>query len=512
MSPDLHLNPDGSDLMIASSVTQNATRLIDWLFAASLGLALIAYGYLGSYSRYMADDYSAARTVRTHGLLEAQIFSYKGWTGRFSFTFVSDLVALIGPATPRFIPGLLLALWVAATVWAVYELHSLSGRATWSRVVICAGFVIFATLETAPNIGQSLYWQTGALTYIAPFIPLSLYVGVITRAARTNQKGFVYKVKLAGAGLLTFVAGGFSDAYVVLQSCALLLCLLTLEKVAGSDFKTKMRPFLLAGLAGSLLAFIIVALAPGNTIRLTYFPKHPGWWEFLRLTARYSLGFAAKVVITHPLIVLAALTLPFVTALRNCEARRWHAPLTTSILLLTPPAIFLLMMCCIAPGVYAMSTMLPERARILLSLTFVSGTLVWSRAAGEYVAGFLTSQKFRETVKTIALLLLILLIQISFFSILRLRHAARSYAADWDRQDLQLKAAKQTGVTDVTVQQIGDFQSRIGKGPSDLHLRTDSTFWINQTTATYYGLTSVRASEDVALHAGSVAHRIPDVP
>src|SRR5215216_8044412 len=109
----------------------------------------------------MADDYSGLRPVQTHGFLAAQLNWYQGWTGRFSYTFVYSLLGLIGPATPRFMPGLLLTLWFAATVWAIYRIHSLSARISWSKVLLFAGFLIFATLETAPNICQSLYWQAG---------------------------------------------------------------------------------------------------------------------------------------------------------------------------------------------------------------------------------------------------------------------------------------------------------------------------------------------------------------
>src|SRR5215813_14203413 len=142
-------------------MSKSAARLIDCLLAASFLLSLIAYAYLGSYSRYMADDYSALGPVQKHGLFAAQISWYRAWTGRFSFTFVNSLVALLGPTTPRFVPGLLLILWFAGTVWGTYEILSLSGRVSWARVGLFASFIIFATLETAPNVSQSLYWQTG---------------------------------------------------------------------------------------------------------------------------------------------------------------------------------------------------------------------------------------------------------------------------------------------------------------------------------------------------------------
>ena len=134
------------------AISETAFRLVDWLLAVSFVLSLIAYAYLGSYSRYMADDYGAVEVVRTYGFVGAQISSYQKWTGWFSFTFVADLLALIGPATPPFIPGLLLALLFAGTAWVIYEIQALSGRISWTRVVLFAGFLIFATLETAPTL------------------------------------------------------------------------------------------------------------------------------------------------------------------------------------------------------------------------------------------------------------------------------------------------------------------------------------------------------------------------
>jgi len=454
----------------------------------------------------MADDYFVPPLVEKNGLLGAQIHWYRGWTGRFSFAFVADSFALLGPATARFIPCLLLTLWFAATVWAIAEIHSLSGKFSRVRVVLLAAFVVFATLETAPNLSQSLYWQNSALTHVAPFIPLALFVAVISRGARERSRSFSHRVYLVCAGVLTLVAGGFSDAFVVLQPLGLILAILAVQVAVDVDVRSRLRPFLLAGLVGSLLALIIVAGAPGNSNRMAFFPKQLGAWGILRSSVFYSVRFAGKLVLTHPIITLASLTLPLLIRLRDLaenEKRLWNRRQCISLLLLTPAAVFLLIMCCMGLGFYALSVMPPERALILLCLILVCGMLVWSSAANEYLLPRLltVSPKIRSTASvgaTVALLLLILFSQISFFSILGTREKARGFAADWDRQDSELKTAKQNGVTDVAVQQIGDFQSRIGKGPSDLHLRPDPSFWINRTVAKYYGLTSVRAMEEVS--------------
>lgn len=475
-------------------MSKSAARLIDWLLAAAFSLSLIAYGHVGSYSRYMADDFSALRPVQNLGLLGAQISSYRGWTGRFAFSFVNSIVALLGPTTPRLLPGLLLTLWFAGTAWATYEILLLSDKISWPRVVLFAGFVIFATLETAPNISQSLYWQTGALTYVAPLIPLSLYVAVITRNVRQKHK---HRFFLLCGGILTCVAGAFSDVYVVLQSAGLLLSIIVVELVAEADFKSSIRPFLIAGLVGALLALAIVAAAPGNSIRQAHFTRRLGGWEMLTVTLYDSLRFVAKLVLTHPIIFLAAVSLPSLVKLRNLNYSNepvWGRRL----ILLIPVVVFVLIVCGAATSVYAISMTLPDRSRILLSVTLICGIMVWSWAVGEYLVAKLPERSYKSIslAATIALVLLIVPPLISLGSILSIRDGARSFAADWDRQDSELRAAKQNGVNDVVVPQIGDFQSRIGKGPSDLHLRTDAGFWINRTIAMYYGLSSVRANED----------------
>src|SRR5262249_15938464 len=108
--------------------SKRAVTLINWTLAISFVLSLIAYAYLGFYSRYMADDFSPLKPIRTHGFVAAQIFWYRGWTGRFSFTSLYSLFALLGPTTPRFLPALLLTLWFAGAAWAISQIQHCSGK------------------------------------------------------------------------------------------------------------------------------------------------------------------------------------------------------------------------------------------------------------------------------------------------------------------------------------------------------------------------------------------------
>ena len=121
--------------------------------------------------------------------------------------------------------------------------------------------------------------------------------------------------------------------------------------------------------------------------------------------------------------------------------------------------------------------------------------MIWSCVACEYLAKDLlvVTSKVRQIIlATVAVTLLLLTVSplISFLSNLAIRDKARSYAANWDRQDSGLEAAQQNRVADLQVKQIGT-SNRTGKGPCDLHLRTDPAFWINRITPGYYGIGSV---------------------
>jgi hypothetical protein len=481
-------------------------RWTDRLLAASFILALAAYGYVGFFSRYMADDYGFWTTVNSHGLVGAQVRWYVAWSGRFSFLFVADLCSLLGPRFAQFLPALLLAIWVAGMTWSIRRMARRdSPKTSYVQSLLFAGLVILATLKTAPNVVQSLFWQDSALNYVPPLILLTLYVGFISsrlraadaRAARPSA------LSLCGSALFMFIAGGFSEAYLVLQTSGLILAIIAGWRYAPDRLKPVLRALLIAGLVGSLLALVVVVLAPGNRVRLAFFPPAPGPFQILKLASIHSCWFIAKAIFHHPFVLAVAVLLPFLIAFRRRAPGHHHDAneswrYRAELLVLLPAAVLLLSMCCTASAFYGMSVMLPERSQVLLSFTLVCGTVVWGHSAGTHcrVASPFIGRRVVLFGSTLALIAMITLPVASGASIFGLRSRARAYAADWDRQDEDIRAAKNGGARELTVEQIGDFQSRLGLGNSDLHLRTDRDFWINRAVAKYYGIDSIAASQE----------------
>ncbi|MFL6229454.1 MAG: DUF6056 family protein, partial [Pyrinomonadaceae bacterium] len=306
--------------------------------------------------------------------------------------------------------------------------------------------------------------------------------------------------------VVTFVAGGFSDAYVVLQTSALVLAIIAVERYAPADVKPALRAALVAGLIGSLLALAVVALAPGNGVRSAYFPPPPGLSQILKLSTLSSFRFISQTVLNHRIIFALLLLVPFLTVLRDFVPRDEQdddGRRRAALLVLIPAGVFALVMSCVAPAFYGMSVMLPERAQVLPGFALVCGVLAWGGVAGEYCAAAaapFVSGNARRIVLSVSSLLLVLMISspvATCISTFALRGRARAYAADWDKQDAALRAVKDSGASELVVDQIGDFQTRLGLGRGDLHLSTDPKFWINQAVAKCYGLSSVAAREEV---------------
>src|SRR5512132_1681351 len=78
---------------------------------------LVVYAYLGTFTRYMADDYSTASVLQDEGFWGAQTYWWQNWSGRYSFTFVISFVELFGVGIVPILPTLIILLWLFSITW-----------------------------------------------------------------------------------------------------------------------------------------------------------------------------------------------------------------------------------------------------------------------------------------------------------------------------------------------------------------------------------------------------------
>jgi hypothetical protein len=237
-----------------------------------LALPLAMYAWIGFYSRYVADDFGTAGYLRTLGFWDAQHYWYFFWQGRYSYTFLVNLVELPGVGTTRWLPMLTLALGVSALYWfwgGAFKLARLP-YSRWIRLG-AALLIMYATLRMLVNWQQVILWQTGIVTYAAPMIGLTLWSAWFLAwlyRPETRQPGWLALLLTA----LTFwFLGGFSETSLALQTAVMGFALLLFGLLPAEYPHRRSGSLLLAvGLAGSLAALLCDAASPGNAMKLVH--------------------------------------------------------------------------------------------------------------------------------------------------------------------------------------------------------------------------------------------------
>src|SRR5690606_2584300 len=121
--------------------------------AAALLLPLLAHAYNGTFSRLIADDYCTAAIGIAEGAFGGMRHWYTNWAGLYTnFAFKSA----VAPFDPRFaglLPMLVLAAWLAAAVWTLYQVaRVLQVQRPAPTALIFALLLVGGTLAGTPVI------------------------------------------------------------------------------------------------------------------------------------------------------------------------------------------------------------------------------------------------------------------------------------------------------------------------------------------------------------------------
>jgi hypothetical protein len=456
------------------------------LLAASV--AIVAHGYLGTFGRYIADDFCTASTLRRLGFVQSQVNWYTTWTGRYAYTFVVTLTQVVGPALTPWLPALALAGWGAAVVFAVQRLQ---GRSTPLLASTSIGAIhVFSTLRGAPNVYQSLYWQTGMVTYTLPLILGVVYASWLWR---TVTEGTPRRAQAAGGSLAAaFVLGGFSETHVALQTTMLLLFLLSLPQWVH-ERKRDGALIVGGGLLGSILGALTIALAPGTQVRRGLMPAPPELGPWIEATLRDGYLFLARTVKGSPEAVILAILVPLLLVV----LLTWRSPDVPvrprgsyAALVALPLATPVVMLSTIAPYEFAISSYPDGRVLITTMFVLVSALVLWGGNLGNLLcrASWSRSAAFAAAPVALSVLVVIGLTATSLRSTaanLATSDAARAYAESWDTRDENLRRvpADSELVPAASLRHMGGL-AEIGHDPQE---------WINLCVAGTYGLHSVVA-------------------
>ncbi|HEX7394298.1 MAG TPA: DUF6056 family protein [Anaerolineaceae bacterium] len=470
-----------------------------WTAGLILAVALAGLAYLGTFTRFHADDFCMAADAAQFGLAGMLVKWYTAWTGRFMFILGTGFFSLGGPTLASWLPALAEAAWLALLSWAILPLIR---RAQWPHprllAVASSGLALLVLFSATPNLFQSFFWQDGLVNYSLPLIGLTINAGIILRAW-TSKSNLLAVV--AAVFILAFVCGGFTEAFIAMQVTFFGLALLAVFGIGRQEDSRRLCPILAAALAGSLIAMLIVLAAPGNQVRQGAVGQAPGLVRIITFSLHNAAFIIGKFFIQNPFWSLLAIGVPFLAGWvfstpgstqqihwnpGELWRERWLRGFLSILL-----AVFILVTAACAPVVYALDAYPDDRAIIIPLFMIVTGGMCASALLGNglrqggILPDPLEKPAIGRAIKAGLAAALLAAVAISLFQTVQKVSDFQSYASAWDQRSAYLQQAVKNGRGDVTV--VG-LNARFGV--SDLNADPDN--WVNRCMANYYHITSLR--------------------
>ncbi|GAP15062.1 hypothetical protein LARV_02842 [Longilinea arvoryzae] len=459
---------------------------------------LVLYGYIGIFTRYVADDYETAGALARAGFWGAQQYWYQTWSGRVSFFALVTLVEMIGIQAVPFLTAVCLTLWLVGLFWLFRQICSHIDikhpiLVSW----LGASLVIFVTLRSLNQIHQILFWQTGLLTYVTYLIFLTYAAGLFTWRIRNSGQRPATFFDLLISLILGFALGGFSEVSIALQITLLVFGLGLLFIYSRVSFRKKARGILLAALVGSFLCLAVMALAPGNSVRMADFQTRPDFASLLLNSLKFLFTFLGDWIDKQPILVALTLLVPVIVGIytagedrtrleSTARDRRLTIALSVSIL-----AVFFFLWSGFFTCFFVMSAPPPDRALVIPQFVMVGFLATWAYQCGRLLSQSINpaqaTPRFWKLLGTITLSICLLLGPI--YASARIAGTigeSRTIALEWDERDAIIRAAVARGEKTVTVWYLQDL-NRLGDYSSD------PDFLVNRAAADYYHLDSILA-------------------
>ncbi len=411
---------------------------------ASVGLML--HGYLGSFTRFLADDYCSAYMVQRLGFLRSIWYWYRSWSGGYSTSIFDYLLEFVGRAGMPFVVPTVLFIWLLVTMSAVMSLLPVQlDRTIKLQIAIAIGVtVLFSILLLSPNVPQSLYWWGGMRAYSIPLVLLTFDISLYQTFKRNIQGNWANVAGYVVSFSITFINSGFSETFtpvqVVLFAELLVLGLCT----KNLDRKSPAYHFLAAGFLGALIGLIVMVASPGNAVRQAYFPESPNPLNILIIAGKAYFSFLSWLFGAPERIfgLLASILGGIWVGIQLSV--KLKTPVWMSVAAFINGLIFVFG--CFVPAAFGLSDAAPDRTLIIAVYFLVVNFMVGGVLLGVWQAPTIASDFWLRLA-----LFVTLAIGFWFAAWVNIQHlyASRSayitYARQWDAMDAQIMAAKESG-------------------------------------------------------------------
>jgi Family of unknown function (DUF6056) len=473
---------------LAAGVYQTAIILGNLAVAA----ALLICAYLGTFTRYLADDYCQSVFLIKSNTFQATIRSYIVWSDRYSNLFLIQLIEWGGKWGMQLMAATTLIVWVVGLTWLVSEIGKSiqlqwnPGNNSWM-----AGLVIFLSLMEAPNLYQVLYWRAGLITYLAPLVIFAYIAAFFLWQVRTVFQKF----RLFGTGLVCFVliffAGGSSETTTALQIGILILALLFVFLQKKINHRSEVLKLLGVSLASALLSLLVMVLAPGNGVRLN--TPTSNVILLTKQTVIYTAQFIWLTLRTLPLPSMISLIIPFlIVNIHSSQDKETQPQIPSSALWLTaaiiPVVLFITIAFSFAPSAFAQSYPV-DRARYPAHFLMTMSLAVEGGVLAILTGKIHLPLKLAYIIPGAGLVLCLLALYpvraaYNLFSVAEPEY--QSWAVAWDVRQGQIFAEKAQGIKDLVVPHLPGigYVKELDSSPN---------YWVNKCAEKFYGIESLKA-------------------
>jgi uncharacterized protein DUF6056 len=464
--------------------------------ALSLGMfatliPLVLYGYLGIFSRYGSDDYCISAFYLQKNIVNAMIQRYLTATSRYTniiFTGLADKI--FGWYNVAILPALMLTLFV----WGIYlllkeivEILQLG----WSRgmAFFLSLFIVYFSITQAPNLYETLYWRAGMTSHFAPLALLPFFGTFLLKQIRKVREGSPAFWVQAVCFMIPLVIGGLSE-----PPTALMITILFLAVVAAWWSEARSRravlTLLIWSLIGAMTALMIMALAPANSLRTQ--TATPGLIELVSRIIYYPAYFILDTLRTFPIPTLVTIIVPallfyvkYIYSSQNFsrEVRNRLGILMIVVLLLT----YLFIAAGFAPSAYGQSYPIPRArfiGRVLMTTALITEGALLGVLFSQIRSNFFQSTTF-QGVATLVLIVLMLYPLRTAWRMAGEIPVYRERAAAWDAREVEIKAMKAAGQTDLVVRFLSKERLQ--------DLGDHKGFRLNRCAAALYGVNTIVA-------------------
>jgi hypothetical protein len=456
---------------------------------------LFAFANLGSYTRYIADDYCTASRSLSEGVIGSALWWYNNWAGQITNWTLKGIVGIIGSGVASVFPILIIGVGLIALAWMQHEL-SLTLNLAWNRydVLLLATVMIYSLFDGIPSITQSLYWLGASIPYTTPVILLIFLGAFCLRILRQSARKPPGIAAFTVVVLVPLVAGGLSEVYAVFQGALFGLSVLGCLFLAPHNIKRAALPFLVVGFVSSLMAIAVIALAPGNAARQSMFAHSISLPELAVQTVVVASGYIVLALgVFSPLPLLTTLVVSAMLAYRfrpraiqltQRDLRKW--------MVLSAGIALVLIMSCLAAPLYGLGTAPSSRAYILPQFVLVCTAAIWGTLMGHGLRRPMRPLAFPLKLAGFIGLTALLIAGPLASTWQSLAQVAdyRAFAEEWDARDKAIRDAVRQGEHHLVVNTLNNDLGSLAQldviGP-------DATEWVNQCAAQYYGLESLTA-------------------